>query len=128
MPVIAAGNEDANVQPTEITWTRVHVSFQSTSSTSISTVNAFNKNKLAVRMKERGPEKTKVKWAIEMNEAHQLYLASYGRIDTIDSLIKNCSIFYVSWKYWHASKLHVQALGVVVAYDTYKESRRRSVG
>jgi hypothetical protein len=64
----------------------------------------------------------KVKWAIEMNEARQLYLASYGRIDTIDSLIKNCNMFYVSWKYWHhASKLHVQALAVVVAYDMYKE-------
>jgi hypothetical protein len=84
-------------------------------------VNALNKNKLAVRTKERGREKTKVKWAIEMNEARQLYLASYGRIDTIDSLIKNCNMFYVSWKYWHASKLHVQALAVVVAYDMYKE-------
>jgi hypothetical protein len=121
MPVIAAGNEDESVQPTESTWTRVHVSFQSTSSTNISMVNALNKNKLAVRTKERGREKLKVKWAIEMNEARQLYLASYGRIDTIDSLIKNCYMFYVSWKYWHASKLHVQALGVVVAYDMYKE-------
>jgi hypothetical protein len=27
----------------------------------------------------------------------------------------------VSWKYWHASKLHVQALGLVAAYDMYKE-------
>jgi hypothetical protein len=63
-----------------------------------------------------------VKWAIEMNEACQLYLASYGRIDTIDSLIKNCRMFYVSWKYWHACKLHVQALGLVVAYDMYKEA------
>jgi hypothetical protein len=84
-------------------------------------VNALNKNKLAVRTKERGQEKSKVKWAIEMNEACQLYLASYGRIDTIDSLIKNCNMFSVSWKYWHASKLHVQALGDVVAYDMYKE-------
>jgi hypothetical protein len=64
------GLEDpANVQPTEITWTRVHVSFQSTSSTNISTMNALNKNKLAVRTKECGRNKTKVKWAIEMNKA-----------------------------------------------------------
>ena len=49
MPVIAgAGIEDENVQHTDmLTWTRVHVSFQSTSSTNISTVNALNKNKLA---------------------------------------------------------------------------------
>jgi hypothetical protein len=121
MPVIGAGEPLQNVQPTDITWTRVHVSFQSTSSTNISTVNALNKNNLAVRTKERGRANHKVKWAIEMNEARQLYLASYGRIDTIDSLIKNCDMFYVSWKYWHASKLHVQALGLVVAYDMYKE-------
>jgi hypothetical protein len=30
-------------------------------------------------------------------------------------------MFYCSWKYWHASKLHVQALGLVVAYDMYRE-------
>jgi hypothetical protein len=87
-------------------------------------VNALNKNKLAVRTKERGHKKTKVKWAMKMNEVRQLYLASYsriGRIDMIDSLIKNCNTFYVSWKYWHASKLHVQALAVVVAYDMYNE-------
>jgi hypothetical protein len=66
-------------------------------------------------------KKTKVKWASEMNKACQLYLASFGQIDMTDLLIKNCNMFYVSWKYWHASKLHVQALVVVVAYDMYKE-------
>jgi hypothetical protein len=50
-----------------------------------------------------------------------LYLASYGVIDTIDSLIKRCNLYYVSWKYWHSCKLHVQALGLVVAYDMYCE-------
>ena len=121
MPVIQEEEEDQNVQPTDITWTRVHVSFQSTSSTNISTVNALNYNKLNVRIKERGRSAAKDRWAIEMNEARQLYLASYGRIDTIDSLIKNCQMYYVSWKYRHASKLHAQALGVVAAYDMYKE-------
>jgi hypothetical protein len=39
MPVIGAGDEEEqNVQPTETTWTCVHVSFQSTASTNISTV------------------------------------------------------------------------------------------
>jgi hypothetical protein len=84
-----AGLEDPNVQSTEITWTCVHVLFQSTSST-----NSLNKNKLAVRTKERGRNKKKVKWAIEMNKARQLYLASYGGIDTIDLLNKNCNMFY----------------------------------
>jgi hypothetical protein len=126
MPVNAAGAEDENVQPTEITWTCVHVSFQLTSLTNISTVNALNMNKLAVRTKEHGREKTKVKWAIKMNKARQLYLASYGCIDTIDLLIKNCSIFYASWKYWHASRLNVQALTVVVAYNIYKEIKEKA--
>jgi hypothetical protein len=39
----------------------------------------------------------------------------------IDSRIKSCNMFYVSWKFWHASKLHMQALAVAVAYDMYKE-------
>jgi hypothetical protein len=56
-----------------------------------------------------------------MNDARQLYLASYGRIDTIDSLIKHCGLFYCSWKYWHACKLHVMALALVVAYNMYLE-------
>jgi hypothetical protein len=82
MPVNAAAAEDENVQPTEITWTCIHVTFQSTSSTNISTVNALNRNKLAVRTKEGGHDKTKVKWAIEMNKACQLYLTSYMAVST----------------------------------------------
>jgi hypothetical protein len=48
---------------------RVRVSFQSTSSTNISTVNALNSNKLFIVKKERGQGATKRKWAIKMNEA-----------------------------------------------------------
>ena len=85
-----AGGEAANVQPTDITWTCIHVTFQSTSSTNISTANALNANQLFVREKECGRGEGKRKWAIEMNQARQFYLASYGRINTIDSLIKHC--------------------------------------
>jgi len=56
-----------------------------------------------------------------MNAARQLYLATYGQVDTIDFLIKKCHLFYVSWKYWHAAKLHVDAMALVIAYDVYKE-------
>ena len=63
-----AAEADGNVQPTDITWTRVHVTFQSTSSTNISTVNALNGNRLFVREKERGQGTSKRRWAIEMNE------------------------------------------------------------
>jgi hypothetical protein len=102
-------------------YTRVHVSFQSTSSTNISTVNALNSNKLFVVKKERGQGASKRKWGIEMNEARQLYLKTYGRIDTIDSLIGHCHIYYRSWKYWHSAKNHGMSLAIVVAYDMYKE-------
>ena len=113
---------EENVLPTEeITWTRVHVTFQSTSSTNISTVNAINENQLFVRKKEQGRGEGKMHWAIKMNEACQLYLATYGRVDTIDSLINCCNLYYCSWKYWHSCKLHVHALGLVAAYDMYKE-------
>jgi hypothetical protein len=61
MPVIAEGEPDANIQPTGVTWTWVHVSFQSMSSTNISTADALNNNKLAVRTKERGQADHKVK-------------------------------------------------------------------
>jgi hypothetical protein len=69
-----------------VTWNRVHVSFQSTSSTNIHAVNALNQNRHFVLKRERGMGASKRKWAIQMNDARQLYLAVYGRIDTIDSL------------------------------------------
>ena len=56
-----------------------------------------------------------------MNDARQLYLATYGRIDTIDNLIKKCQMYYCCWKYWHSAKNHGLALAVVVAYGMYIE-------
>jgi hypothetical protein len=107
--------------PTPRTYTRVHVSFQSTSSCNIACVNSINGNSRFVRRKERGAGKNKRSWAIEMNEARQLYLATYGRIDTLDSMICKCNYYYRSWKYWHSPKLHGDAMSVVVAYDMYRE-------
>jgi hypothetical protein len=71
----------------------------------------------------RGLVDHKVKLAVELNEACQCVSShSYGRINTIDLFIKNCRMFYMSWKYRHASKLYVQAfLGLVAAYNMYKE-------
>jgi hypothetical protein len=60
------------------------------------------------------------KWVIEMNGPHQLYLAMYGRIDTIDNLIKECQMCYCFWKYWHSMKNHRLSLAVVVVYGMYK--------
>ena len=78
---------------------RVHVPFQSTSSTNISTVNAI-KLKQDFRCQERARQDlSKRKWGIKMNKGQQLYLKTYGRIDTIDSLISHCHTYYRSWKY-----------------------------
>jgi hypothetical protein len=56
-----------------------------------------------------------------MNDARQLYLATYGRIDTIDNMVKKCQVYYCCWKYWHSAKNHGLSLAVVVAYGMYKE-------
>ena len=39
----------------------------------------------------------------------------------MDHLIKNCRIFYWSWKYWHSPMLHERYLVIVVAYNIYNE-------
>jgi len=118
---VASVSDAAPLDTAPVTYTRVHVSFQSTSSTNISTVNALNANKRMVLPRERGQGAYKRKWVIEYNEARQLYLSSYGRIDTIDAAVKKCHMGYRSWKYWHNAKTHGYALVQVTAYDMYKE-------
>ena len=71
-----------------------HCSFQSTGPTNISSVNALNGCHLYASTKERGRSMRKFKWAIEMNEPRELYLGTYGMIDTIDHYIKNCCLGY----------------------------------
>ena len=66
--------------------------FQSTSSCNLMHANAMNSNSLHASAKERGKGNHKRQWAMEMNESRRLYLDSYGRIDSIDHLINNCSM------------------------------------
>ena len=96
-------------------------SFQSTSSCNIASVNALNEVELYAFTKERGRGEKKRRWAIEMNEARSLYLNSYGVIDRIDHLIKNCNLHYRSWKYWHSAMIHAKGMAIVVACDMYLE-------
>ena len=107
--------------PYKKAYRRVHVSFQSTSSCNISTVNALKECNLDVAKRERGVKANKRTWGIEMNSARALYLGTYSRIDSIDHLIKNCRLKYRSWKYWHSPMLHGMGLAIVVAYDMYLE-------
>jgi hypothetical protein len=100
---------------------RVHVSFQSTSSCNLTSVNSLPKTSLYVAQRERGRGEHKRYWGIEMNDARELYLKTYGIIDTLDKYIANANIGYRSWKYWHAAMNHAKAMGLAVAYDMYKE-------
>ena len=108
------GENDAQPTP-PIKRTKVHVTFQSTSSCNMSTVSALNQNSLFVVEKQRGGGDQKRKWVIEMNDARQLCLATCGRIDTIDSLINKCNMCCCCWKCWHSAKNHGLALAVVTA-------------
>jgi hypothetical protein len=99
----------------------VHTSFQSTSSCNIMSVNSMKNCKNFVEIRTRGRKKNKRKYCIEQNMARLLYLNSYSRIDSIDHMIKNCKLFYVSWKYWHSPKNHALSLAIVTAYDMYLE-------
>ena len=71
-------------------YTKVHVSFQSTSLCILSTVNVLNEYTLTVYKRTWGYNKNKHMWGIEMNIACQLYLGTYSRIDSIDHLVENC--------------------------------------
>jgi hypothetical protein len=53
-----------------------------------------NQNSLFVVQKECGSEKQKIKWVVKMNDVRQLYLATYGWIETIDNFIKKCQMCY----------------------------------
>jgi len=70
------------------------VSFQSTSSCNFIGVNSLNSVDMYVTPKERGRKQHKRHWAIEMNEARQLYLSTYGAVDRMDHYIKNCYMGY----------------------------------
>ena len=56
-----------------------------------------------------------------MNQARDLYLGTYSRINFIDNLVKDCHLKYQSWKYWHSPMLHATVLAIVIAYGMYLE-------
>jgi len=72
----------------------LHCSFQSTGVCNISHVNAINSCSLCAHQRERGRALFKRTWAIEMSKSRQLYLATYGKVDWVDHMIKNCNIYH----------------------------------
>ena len=101
---------------------RVHVSFQSTSSCNISTVNSLSSCSFFTREKKRGVGKKLRKWHIEMNEGRQLYLASYFRVYNLDAALQKCKMYYRSWKYWHMAMLHAKNIAIATSYAMYMEA------
>ena len=101
---------------------RLHISFQSTSSCNISTVNALNEVFHIVEIRERGRGKNKRYWVIEMNNVRRIYLSTYNGVDVIDHYIDSTKLFYRSWKYWHAPLNHALSLVVACVYDFYLEA------
>ena len=116
-PIVAVNIQKCSPDSDD-TYERAHISFQSTSSCNIATVNALNQCNFSVRAKERGRNKdNKKNWVIEMNDARALYLSTYGSIDNVDKLIKFCRIKCCIWKYWHAAMLHAKAMACAIAYS-----------
>ncbi len=100
---------------------RIHVSFQSTSSCNISTVNALNEVQHIVEERERGRGENKRSWVIEMNNGRRIYLSTYNGVDVLDHMIKLAKMFYRTWKYWHAPVTHGLATVIACVYDMYLE-------
>ena len=116
-PIVAVKDEETNGKK----YQRVHVSFQSTSSCNITSVNALNECDVFVELRERGRGSSKRYWGIEMNDARRVYLSTYFRIDVMDHLLKNANLYYRTWKYWHSPVNHAKAIVITVAYDMYLE-------
>ncbi len=55
-----------------------------------------------------------------MNQAREILLSTYNTIDTIDQLLKEWSISYVTWRWWHAPANHAKAIAYTMAFEIYK--------
>jgi hypothetical protein len=119
MPIVAI-KQQPSVEESKA-YTKTLVSFQSTGATNICGVNNLLSVTNYVSKKVRGKGKTKRVWGIEQNEARERYLRHYYGINNLDHKIKNTSIRYITWKYWHAPYLHAKSMGIIAAYDMYNE-------
>jgi hypothetical protein len=119
MPIVAIKQQPA-VDESKA-YTKTVVSFQSLGATNIFGVNKLPSVTNYVSKKVRGKGKTKHVWGIEQNKARETYLRHYYCIDNLDHMMKNTSIRYITWKYWHAPYLHAKSMVIIVAYNMYNE-------
>jgi hypothetical protein len=92
-----------------------HVSFQSTSGTNITSVNALSLVELYVGEQNKGRGNQKRTWGIEMNEARETYLKTYIAVDKIDQMLLGWDVKYKSWRWWHAPTRHAKAIAMSMA-------------
>ena len=69
-PIVAVKNDLRGFQ-------NVHVSFQATSSCNIAYFNDLNECTKFVETRNKGRGKHKRQWAVEINHARRIYLATY---------------------------------------------------
>ena len=104
-----------------------HVSMQSTSSANFSSVNSLNHVSFFTVEKKRGKEDQTRRWKIEMNEARQLYLKTYGKIDQANRRMSDFNIGIKTMKYWHSAMDYAFQLALVQSYDFYVEAARGEI-
>ena len=91
------------------------------SSTNFCTVNALGSCNNNLRHRQRGKDEFKREWFIEDNKGRNIYLGSYGYVDTINQMIQKAAIKCRSHKYWFPAKLHGDAMGLAAVYGLYLE-------
>lgn len=101
--------------------TKVHISFQSTSSCNLGSVNMMSEVRCFVTEKGRGRGDKRRVWYIENNTGRRRYLGTYWVIDRLDHLIGRQGLCWVSWKYWHAPMRHATSIADITAYSMYQE-------
>jgi hypothetical protein len=114
-PVIAVKEVKFQPDSEKKSYMIVHVSFQSTGSTNITTINTLDQVELYVAKRERGRGVTKQIWAIEINEAREFYLNIYQGVDKLDQLLEKWDRVYPTWRWWHAPMQHGNAIGYCLA-------------
>jgi hypothetical protein len=94
---------------------------QSTGALNLGSVNSVSSGETYTRIKSRGIGANKHKRAIEMNPLRDLYLGTYGDVDTIDQYNTSLHIGYRHRKYYHSAVNHAKAFFVITAWSFYKE-------
>ena len=62
-----------------------------------------------------------------MNEARQLYLKTYGKVDQANRRMSDFNMGIKTMKYWHAAMDYAFKLALVQSYDFYLEAAKRNI-